>query len=165
MNLSVACSTGLLALGRFDPTGRPDDGRPRCGLRPPPCGWSIGFMTTPRLEALPNQAGGRPCRSTCSCGPGSTPRRRGGKHRPWTRRVLARVEAHDAATGRGPTIWTNCRRTRAITPPLPIFISTLWTIVPTGMAESGMALPGFTSTLRARDDRVADRDRRCGARM
>ena len=35
---------------------------------------------------------------------------------------------------------------RAIWPPLPGFISTLWTIVPSGMLRSGIALPGLTST-------------------
>ena len=34
---------------------------------------------------------------------------------------------------------------RAIWPPLPGFISTLWTIVPTGIWPSSIALPGFTS--------------------
>src|SRR6185312_12765734 len=35
---------------------------------------------------------------------------------------------------------------RAIWPPFPIFISMLWTMVPTGMLPSGMTLPGLTST-------------------
>ena len=49
-------------------------------------------------------------------------------------------------------------------PPLPIFISTLWTIVPTGMLASGMALPGFTSTL-APETTSSPTLRRCGARI
>ena len=45
---------------------------------------------------------------------------------------------------------------RAIAPPLPVFISTLWTIVPTGMLASGIALPGFTSTWTPAITVVAD---------
>ncbi len=48
--------------------------------------------------------------------------------------------------------------------PLPIFISTLWTIVPTGMLASAMALPGFTSTCWP-DTTSSPTDRRCGAMM
>jgi hypothetical protein len=44
---------------------------------------------------------------------------------------------------------------RAIWPPLPGFSSMLWTIVPIGMPENGIALPGLMSAL-ARDDLVAD---------
>mgnify|MGYP006863140565 CR=1 FL=1 len=36
---------------------------------------------------------------------------------------------------------------RAIFAPAPGLNSTLWTIVPIGMPENGMALPGFTSVL------------------
>jgi len=46
---------------------------------------------------------------------------------------------------------------RAIVPPLPSFISTLWTIVPTGISPSGMALPGLTSTCSPATTLVADR--------
>jgi len=53
---------------------------------------------------------------------------------------------------------------RAIAPPLPIFISTLWTMVPTGMLASGIALPGLTSTWRPAIT-SSPGDRRCGAMM
>ena len=46
----------------------------------------------------------------------------------------------------------------------PGFSSTLCTIVPTGMARSGMALPGFTSTCSP-ETTVSPAARRCGARM
>ena len=54
---------------------------------------------------------------------------------------------------------------RAIWPPFSGFISTLWMMVPTGMAESGIALPGFTSTPDRPETTLSPAARRCGARM
>jgi len=53
---------------------------------------------------------------------------------------------------------------RAICPPLPTLSSTLCTIVPTGMLDSGMALPGLMSTLSPAM-MLSPADSRCGARM
>ena len=53
---------------------------------------------------------------------------------------------------------------RAIWPPAPGFSSTLWMIVPTGIAFSGAALPGFTST-RSAASTLSPTCSRCGARM
>jgi hypothetical protein len=49
-------------------------------------------------------------------------------------------------------------------PPAPAFISMLWTMVPTGIAASGIALPGLMST-RAPAVTVSPARSRCGARM
>jgi hypothetical protein len=53
---------------------------------------------------------------------------------------------------------------RAIWPPLPGFISTLWTIVPTGICDNSMALPGFTSVFLPAMT-LSPTARRCGAMM
>ena len=53
---------------------------------------------------------------------------------------------------------------RAILPPAPAFSSTLWTMVPTGIAASGIALPGLMST-RSPATTLSPAFRRCGAMM
>jgi hypothetical protein len=71
-------------------------------------------------------------------------------------RTIALVAADDLRVGAGGA---------GDLPPLPGFVSTLWTMVPTGMAPSGMALPGFTSTAALPETTVSPTARRCGARM
>src|SRR6185503_8619326 len=115
-------------------------------LRPPrvrpPCGWSTGFMTSPRtfgrqpsqrvVPALPRDT------SSCSALPTSpiVPR-----HKPWIMRIS--VEAMRTVTY-SPSFATTCTDVpaeRASCPPLPGLSSTLCTAVPRGTSRNGIALP------------------------
>jgi len=97
--------------------------------------WWSGFDTAPIVARIRRA----PCASRPrSCATGHSP-------------VRGRPAAH------------KCRRARDLAA-LPGFISTLWTIVPSGMFRSGIALPGLTST-RSPDTTRSPARSRCGARI
>src|ERR1700682_2454766 len=115
-------------------------------LRPPrvrpPCGWSTGFMTSPRtLGRTPSQRllPAFPCdSSSCSALP-TVPTV--ARQLPCTRRIS--VEAMRSVTY-SPSFATTSSfvpAERAILPPAPGFSSTLCTSVPSGISRSGRALP------------------------
>src|ERR687889_2305385 len=115
---------------------------------PPPCGWSTGFMATPRtVGRLPFQRM-RPALPQlmldCSALPTSPTVAR---QRTSTNRIspdgMRRV-------AREPSLATSCAELpaeRAIFAPPPGRSSMQWIVVPTGMLRSGRLLPGLMSAL------------------
>src|SRR5690606_38033302 len=125
-----------------DTAGRPPDVRPS----PPPSGWSTGFMATPRVCGLMPFQRLRPALpiliSSCSLLPTSPTVAR---QSIGTRRISVDGIRSVAYS---PSLATSCTAMpaeRPILPPWPGRSSTLWTVVPTGMKRSGMALPGLMS--------------------
>ena len=125
----------------------------------PPLGWSTGLRAMPR-----DTADGRPPARTAGLaddlvddGRDWTPPRPSPCSRRRTMRVSPDLSFRAHSPGRGRPASHRCRPHAPAAPPLPGLVSILWTIVPTGMLPSGIALPGFTSTRLAGHDAVADR--------
>src|SRR4029077_1849812 len=118
--------------------GRPPDVLPS----PPPSGGSTGFIATPRTRGLRPSQRVLPAlpidRSSCSGLPTSPMVAR---HSPRTMRIS--VERSRSVTW-FPSFATTCTLVPALRhswPPRPIFSSTLCTAVPSGISNSGIALP------------------------
>src|SRR5215218_1565039 len=139
-----------LFLSRVRPSGwphgetgwRPPDVLPS----PPPCGWSIGFMATPRTDGrLPFQRI-RPALPQlmllCSALPTSPMVAR---QRTSTLRISPEGIRSCAYGPSLATNWTLAPAERAILAPPPGRSSIACTVVPTGMLRSGSALPGLMS--------------------
>src|SRR5438105_12392815 len=113
---------------------------------PPPCGWSTGFMATPRtVGRLPFQRI-RPALPqlmlACSALPTSPTVAR-------QRTSTLRISPEGIRSwAYGPSLATSCTLApaeRAILAPPPGRSSMAWTTVPTGMLRSGRLLPGLMS--------------------
>src|SRR5687767_15891456 len=115
---------------------------------PPPCGWSTGFMATPRTVGRLPFHRMRPALPQlmldCSALPTSpiVARQRTSTKRisPDGRRSVARLPSRA-------TSWAELPAERAIFAPPPGRSSTQWIVVPTGMLRSGRLLPGLMSAL------------------
>ena len=132
---------------------------------PPPCGWSTGFMTVPRtVGRLPfhrDRPALPPDSFSCVTLP-SWPIV--ARHVAWTRRISPDGSRSSAMP---PSLATSCAEPpaeRTILPPWPGRSSTLCTVVPVGIDDSGSALPGRMSA-SAPDSTVAPTFSRSGARM
>src|SRR5436309_336863 len=141
--------------------GRPPEVLPS----PPPSGWSTGFMATPRtrgrrpsqrvLPALPTES------SSCSALDTSPIVAR---HSPRTMRIS--VERSRRVTW-WPSFATTCTPVpaeRHSWPPRPILSSTLCTVVPSGISNSGIAFPVRMSA-PGPETTVSPTARPLGARM
>ena len=115
---------------------------------PPPCGWSTGFMTTPRtVGRLPFQRI-RPALPQlmfdCSALPTSPTVAR---QRTSTNRISPEGMRSVAREPSRATSWALMPAERAILAPPPGRSSIAWIVVPTGMLRSGRLLPTLMSAL------------------
>src|SRR3954463_4359180 len=121
---------------------RPPEGLPS----PPPCGWSTGFMATPRTVGRLPFHRMRPAfpqlMFDCSALPTSPTVAR---QRPATLRISPDGIRSVARVPSRATSWAEMPADRAILAPPPGRISTQWIVVPTGMLRSGRLLPGLMS--------------------
>src|SRR3954462_9660407 len=132
---------------------------------PPPCGWSTGFIATPRTVGRLPFHRMRPALPQlmldCSALPTSPTVAR-------QRRSTLRISPDGMRScACGPSFATSCTlepADRAIFAPPPGRSSTAWMTVPTGMLRSGRLLPGLMS-LDGPDSTVAPCARRDGQRM
>src|SRR5690606_37779915 len=121
-----------------DTGGRPPDVLPS----PPPSGWSIGFIATPRTRGRRPRHRFAPAlpmlRSSCSTFPTCPIVARHS-----LRTMRTSVDGRRSVT-KSPSFATTCAPApaeRTICAPLPGFSSTLCTTVPSGISPSGSALP------------------------
>src|SRR6266566_8696050 len=118
--------------------GRPPELLPS----PPPSGWSTGFMATPRTRGLRPSQRDFPAlpmeSSSCSALPTSPIVAR---HSPRTMRISVERSRRVTKLPSFATTWALVPAPRHSCPPLPIFSSTLCTAVPSGISNSGIALP------------------------
>src|SRR6185437_10789655 len=119
---------------------RPPEVRPS----PPPCGWSTGFITTPRtVGRMPSQrlAPALPSlRRLCSEWPNSPTVAR---HSTGTLRISPERRRSVAYPDSRATNWAEAPALRASCAPLPGLISMQCTVVPIGMLRSGSVLPSL----------------------
>ena len=149
---------GALVLARLVTLGRraPRGDRMRVALAglasPPPCGWSTGFMATPRTVGLmPRQRLAPALPSFSGCARRCRLRRswRGSRRAPCASRRSAGAAWRSRLRGRAAA---RRRRRRARSgAPLPGFISMQCTVEPTGMLRSGRVLPALDRRSRRRD--------------
>src|SRR6476469_1162513 len=115
---------------------------------PPPCGWSTGFMTTPRTVGRRPFQRMRPALPQlmvdCSALPTSPIVAR---QRTSTKRISPEGRRSVAREPSRATSWAELPAERAILAPPPGRSSTQWIVVPTGMLRSGRLLPGLMSAL------------------
>src|SRR3712207_4094876 len=115
---------------------------------PPPCGWSTGFMATPRTVGRLPFHRMRPALPQlmfdCSALPTSPMEAR---HRTSTNRISPEGMRSVARLPSRATSWAELPAERAIFAPPPGRSSTQWIVVPTGMLRSGRLLPGLMSAL------------------
>src|SRR5688572_20591666 len=113
---------------------------------PPPCGWSTGFMATPRTVGRLPFHRMRPALPQlmfdCSALPISPTVAR---QRMSTRRISPEGIRSVAYAPSRPSSWIPTPAERASLAPPPGRSSTPWTVVPTGMLRSGRLLPGLMS--------------------
>src|SRR4051794_9867447 len=132
---------------------------------PPPCGWSTGFMTTPRTVGRLPFHRMRPALPQlmfdCSALPTSPTVAR---QRTSTKRISPEGMRSVAREPSRATSWALMPAERAILAPPPGRSSIAWIVVPTGMWRSGRLLPVLMSAL-APDSTSAPCRRSFGAMM
>src|SRR5919107_2165809 len=132
---------------------------------PPPCGWSTGFMATPRTVGRLPFHRMRPALPQlmfdCSALPTSPTVAR---QRTSTLRISPDGMRSCASRPSRATSWTLVPAERAIFAPPPGRSSMAWTTVPTGMFRSGRLLPGLMSA-EGPHSTVSPCFRRAGAMM
>ena len=121
-----------------------DDGRPPDDLpSPPPIGWSTAFIATPRTfgrRPIHREAPAFPSTRCCQLGLLTSPIV--AVHVRSTFRISPDCSLSSAYFSSFDWSFADVPAARIILPPQPGRISMLWTIVPSGMNWSGIALPG-----------------------